>query len=312
MAYLAKRYGEMRVGFVVLSAVFAGLALVVLVRRLAFPCTLELTDDAILLPRAYPWRRITTIPYADIVSIRGGGELWIDTDTGSFTIWANRLKDYRAVREIISVKTAATVVESDSDEFPRPLVQWTEPQDWARFRTRAAISKPFVYQLRKELWFFVRCYAFCSVFLVLPCLAFVLLPWIFVLGPFQIGAVSIRAVAGASVLAMFITMLHWLYGIFPVGSETKISFRDQGVIVRFPSRQQFVWNYRQFCGWAVIERQFKGRILQILLLKRMVKGRDYDEAFALPDASVRDQVLQILNDRQVPQAPDLAPSWEAE
>ena len=54
------------------------------------------------------------------------------------------------------------------------------------------------------------------------------------------------------------------------------------------------------------------RILQILLLKRLVKGRAYNVAFALPDASVRDQVVQILNDKQVPQAPDLKPSWEAE
>jgi hypothetical protein len=48
------------------------------------------------------------------------------------------------------------------------------------------------------------------------------------------------------------------------------------------------------------------------LLKRLVKDRACNEEFALPDAGVRDQVLQILNDRQVPQVSDVEPSWEVE
>jgi len=32
----------------------------------------------------------------------------------------------------------------------------------------------------------------------------------------------------------------------------------------------------------------------------------------MPDASDREQALQILADRQVPQVPDLKPSWESE
>src|SRR5436853_5085038 len=70
MAYLADGHPELRVVLIVLSVIFGTLALVVLIRRLAFPCTLELTDDAILLPGGHPWPRITTIPYADIISIQ--------------------------------------------------------------------------------------------------------------------------------------------------------------------------------------------------------------------------------------------------
>ncbi len=114
-----------------------------------------------------------------------------------------------------------------------------------------------------------------------------------------------------SVLAIFITILHWFYGIGPVSPNAKISFRDRGITNQLPNGQQWDRTYRQLCGWTVIEREFKGRILQILLL-RLVKGRARSQAIALPDASVRDQVVQILNDKQVPHAPDLKPSWEAE
>jgi hypothetical protein len=328
MAYLAGGYAEMpRVGFIALSVIFAALAGVVLIRRLAFPCMLELTDDAILLPRGHPWPRITAVPYADIIRIEDRGDgLAVATGRGSFGIVAMRLEGYPAVREIISAKTAIALPDYEplrwggfpprpvvrSDEFPRPLMHWVEPEDWTGYRVRAEISKPVLYQLRKELWFFVRCYTFCCAFIVLPCLAFILLPSLFLLGPLQVLTISISSFPAVSVLAIFITILHWLYGIYPVRPETKISFRDRGITERLLNGQQCDWSYRQCCGWTLIEREFKGRILQILLLKRLVKGRTYNEAFALPDASVRDQVAQILNDQQVPQAPDLKPPWEVE
>jgi hypothetical protein len=326
MAYLARGYAEMPlVGFIALSAVFAALALVVLIRRLAFPCILELTDDAILLPRGHPWPRITTIPYADVIRIEERGDgLALATGRGSFGIGAIRCEGYRAVRETISAKTAIALPDYDkrepprwtgfppksdwrSDEFPRPLVHWVEPEEWTRYRRRAEMSKPVLCQLRKELWFFMRCYAFCCAFIVLPCLGFILLPWLFLLGPFQVFTISVSSLVAVSVLAMFVTMLHWLYGIDPVRPETKISFRDRGITALLLNGQQWDWSYRQFRGWTVIERESKGRLLQILLLE----GRANQVAFALPDVGVRDQVAQILNERQVPQAPDLKPSWEA-
>jgi hypothetical protein len=103
-------------------------------------------------------------------------------------------------------------------------------------------------------------------------------------------------------------MLHWLYRIYPVGPKTQISFRDRRITERLPDGQQFDCNYRQFRSWAVIERPFKGHVLQILPL---TKGRTISLAIALRDAIIRDQVVQILNDRHVPQAPDLTPSCEA-
>jgi hypothetical protein len=312
MAYLARSFAEVQhVGFIALSVIFATLALVVLVRRLAFPCTLELTEDSILLPRGHPWPRITTITFADIICLQDGGDsLWINTSRDSFSIWTNKFEDYPAVREAIAVKAAIALEPSGSYDHPAPLVQWVEPEDWTRFLARAEITKPVLYQLHTELWFFVRCYAFCFAFIVVPFLCFVLLIF-FGWGPFLLVAVSIRPFAAVFFLAVIFTMLHWLDRIFPVHAE-KIRFLKRGITKRNPSGQLFVWDYRQFSGWVVIERQFKEHILQILLLKQLVKGRAYTQEFAFPDASVRDQVVQILNDRQVPQALDIKPSWEAE
>ena len=232
------------------------------------------------------------------------------------------------MREIISAKTAIALPDYDQtepslrdffttpnsrwDEFPPPLVHWVEPEGWARYRKHAEKSKPVLHQLRRELRFFLRCYAFLCGYVVVPCLALILLPWLFSLGPLQVVTVSIRILIETSVLAIFITMVHWFHVIHPVPANSEISFRERGITQRFPSRQVRDWSYRQFSGWTIIEREFKGRILQILVLKRAVKGLEYNEAFALPDDSVRDQVAKILNDKQVPQASDVKPSWEAD
>ena len=67
------------------------------------------------------------------------------------------------------------------------------------------------------------------------------------------------------------------------------------------------WNYHDFSGWAVVKRQFEGRVLHILLLK----GRTYVREFALPEIDTRDRLIQILHEKQIPQAPGLDPSWES-
>lgn len=321
--------GGPRVGVIALGVIFFALALVVLVRRLAFPFSIEMTDDAVLLPRGYYWPRVTKIPYADIISIQDCGDsLELVTGRGRFCVGVIRFEGYRAVREIISDKTAIALEplpgtginpKSDGHERPEPLVRWMEPKGWTGFRKRAELSKPFLYQLSTELWFFLRFYTFCFAFMVVPIFVFMLYASLYlrpysVLKPYQRFAftISILPFGSVALFATFISMLHWLYGITPVCPETKVSFRDRGISVRLPNGQQFSWNYHQFVGWAVIERHFKEHILQILLLKRLVKGRACNLAFALPDASVREQVQQILVERQLPQMSDIKPSWETE
>lgn len=191
------------------------------------------------------------------------------------------------------------------------LVHWVEPKDWALYRTRVAISRPVWRQLRRELRFLMRCYAFVCAFAVLPCLALVLIPVLQVLEPLQVITILIQTLIASPSLAVFITIIHWLYGIYPVGPERQISFHDLGITALLPSGQQFDWGFGRLCGWRVIERTYKGRVLQILLLQSM-DGQYFDGAFALPDDSIRDRVLQILHEKRLPHSTKLEPSWEAE
>jgi hypothetical protein len=301
------------IGWLVLSAIFSALALTMVIRRLTFPRVLELTDSDILLPRGYPWPRIVSIPYADIIRIRDAGDsLTVVTGNGHFTIGIFRFEGFHTVREAISSRTSITLpgvqpakltgfpprLEVHWEDWPAPLVHWTEPEDWARYRTRVAITS---FRLVKELWFFLRCFAvlFCA-WLPLGLLQ---------LWCYQLSIVSfpIHSVVVLSIAALFITALRWLYIGMPVRPSNKISFRDNGITELLLNGQDGNWNYRDFSAWNLIDREFHGRVLQILLLKT----RRYEISFALPDDGVRDRVVQILTEKQVPHVADLKPSWEA-
>lgn len=317
MVYLARSYVEYGFSFTALSAIFAALALVAFIRRIAFPSTLELTDDAILIPRGHLWLRTTTILYDDIISIREfGSSLEIATQSDTVTVGALRFESYPEVRELISVRTAIALPQSQgcaaqseikSDELPSPLLQWMEPENWYRFRTRAEIAKPVLFQFRTELWFFVRCVAFCCVFIVVPIYCFVLHPWLFALESVQVVHAFISSFFGVVALAAFLTMLHWLDGINPVRPETQVSLRERGIMIQLPNGQRFHWNYRRLSGWTIIERRFQDQVTQILLLER---SDSHTDAIALPDTGIREQVVKILKDRHVAQTPGLRPSWE--
>jgi hypothetical protein len=299
--------------WLVLSVIFAALAVTMVIRRLWFPRVLELTDSDILLPRGYPWPRIVSIPYADIIRVRDAGDsLTVYTGKGRFTIGIFRFEGLQAVREAISAKTSIALpgaqppkwtgfpprFEVHWEDCPTPLVHWTEPEDWARYRTRVAIAD---FRLVKELRFLLRCFAvvFC-VWLPLG---------LFLLWYYELPAVSywIHSVVVLSVLTLFVTALHCFYVSMPVRPSSKISFRDNGITELLLNGQDGNWNYRDFSAWNLIDREFQGHVLQILLLKT----RRYEISFALPDDGVRDRVTQILAEKQMPHLADLKPSWEA-
>jgi hypothetical protein len=289
------------VGF---SAIFAVLALIMMTRRLVFPRVLELTDDAILFPHGFPRTRITRIPYADIIrmSDRGDG-LSVVAATGSFEITASYLPDtesYRAVKDFICSKTSIVTTRLSKSEpsdwriwgFPEPVLRWIEPVDWPRYRTHVVTSRPLLPRFAKALWFFIRCFGV------------ILLPWL-LLQLFQLPTISIAGFLWLVIpVALFFTSLHWLNATYPV-HPTEISFRDKG-ITQFFGKQTWDLNYADFSGWAVVERQFEGRVLHILLLQ----GRSRVFEFALPDTTTRDRLEQLFHDKQIPPSPDLKPSWE--
>jgi len=289
-------------GLTALSAMFAILALFMIARRLVFPRVLEVNDDAILFPHGFPKTRITRISYADIIWMRGGGlgnhpSFCMTTSRGSFEIGAARFTDiegYRAARDYIYSKASETMADKDEQAkiraaFPDPI---QEPGAWPRYRTHLVVSKPLLPRLAKALWFFVRC------------LGIIFLPWI-LLRLFQLPTVSVAEFLGLSIsVTFFFTLLHWLNATYPARA-TKITIHPNG-ITQLSGKQTFTWSYRDFSGWAVVERQFEGYVLHLLLLKRPT----YVVTFVPPDTGTRDRFMQLLEDKKIPQLPDLKPSWE--
>jgi len=310
MAHLAKDFtGAIFFCLVVLSVIFAVLACIMVTRRLIFPRVLELSEDAILFPHGFPRTRITRIHYVDIIrmaerSVEGQSSFWMFIGRGIFEIGTNHLPniaDYNAVRDFICAKVSVAIPRHDERgalasrtwrEFPEPILHWREPNDWARYRTLQFTSKPLFPRFARALWFFGRCFGI------------IILPWfiLFLCGVPTSPAVEYVSLALA--VTLFFTSLHWLNAAHPVHA-TEISFRDNG-ITQFFGKQTMDHNYGLFSGWAIVERQCEGRVLQILLLRWPYGVR----AFALSDTNTRNRLVQIFHDKKIPQVPDLRPSWE--
>jgi hypothetical protein len=311
MVYLARDFaGVVYFGFITLSSIFAFLAIFMIARRLVFPRVLELHDDAIVFPHGFPRTRITRISYGDIIRMSEGlagnnHGLCIVTARGTFQIAASYLpnmENYRAVKDFISSKSSIAMGHCGLLKhgdwrlfgFPEPILHWVEPEDWPRYRTRLATSKPLLLPLAKALWFFTRCFGI------------IILPW-FILRLCRVPtAPTFDYICLSSAVAFFITLIyHWLATIWPVHA-TVISFRNRG-ITQFFGKQTRDLNYHDLSGWTVVERQFEGRALHILLLKRRTQIIE----LALPDSNTRDRIVQIFHDKQISHSPDLIPSWES-
>jgi hypothetical protein len=313
MAFLARDFvGVIFVFLIMLSAIFGILGVIMMTRRSVFPHAIELTDDVILYPHGFPRTRITSIPYVDILRIENRGDgnqtgLTVVSGPGPFAISASyfaQAEDYRAVKDFICTRTSIVIPREEKPEplkwgdwrirgFPEPLLRWKEPEEWPRYRTHLAKSKPMLPRIVSALWFFARWFV---VFLI---------PWLLLrlLGVPTAGTTPFLCLV--ILVALFFTWIfHWLTAIWPVHC-TEISFRDNG-ITQFFGKQTADWNYHHFSGWAMIERQFEGQSILILLLK----GRFGITSFAIPDIAIRDQLTRLLHDKSIPHAPDLKPPWE--
>jgi hypothetical protein len=173
-------------------------------------------------------------------------------------------------------------------------LRWNEPEEWSRYRTQLVKSKPLLNRLDKAFWFFARCIGIFSI------------PWL-LLVLFQVPTAPVpEYLCLVTAIALFLTLIyHWLATIWPVHC-TEISFRDNG-ITQFFGKQTADWNYHQFSGWAMIEKQFERQPIFILLLQ----GRSRIVSFAIPDFNIRDRIAQLLRDKKISYAPDLKPPWES-
>jgi hypothetical protein len=309
IAHKAEEFtGVIFVCLVALSLMFTFVACIMMTRRFFFPRVLELSEDALLFPRGFPRTRIIRIHYMDIIrwdgSTAGQSGFSLITGKGRFEIgpaYFPNIADYDSVRDFIRSKLSAAIplrVEGGASErktrreFYEPILSWREPDDWARYRTFLFTSKPLFSRLARALWFCVRCFGI------------IMLPW-FVL--FLCGmptSPAVEYVLLALAVSFFFTSLHWLRAKHPVHA-TEICFRDNG-ISQFFGIQTMDHNYGLFSGWEIVERQFEGRVLPILLMRWPYGVR----AFALPDKIIHDRLVQIFHEKKIPQIPDLRPSWE--
>ncbi len=310
VAHLARGFrGAIFVCLVALSVIFTVLAFIMVTRRLIFPRVLELSEDAVLFPRGFPTTRIIRIHYTDIIRMwerRIGGQrsFCMVTGTGRFEIGTSHLPNiasYHAVSGFICAKVSVAIASHDERvdsasktwrEFPDPILRWREPDDWAHYRTFLFTSKPLFPRLAGAFWFCVRC------------LAIIILPWLVLLLCGVPTAPAVEYLSLGLAVTLFFTSLHWLNAAYPVHAS-EISLRDNG-ITQFFGKQTMDWNYDQFSGWAVVEKQFEGRVLLFLLLQSRTGVR----TSALPDSNIRDRLVQILHDKKIPQVPALRPSWE--
>jgi Na+(H+)/acetate symporter ActP len=294
--------------FISLSVMFGFLGIFMLVRRIIFPRILELTEDAILFPHGFPRTRVARISFADIIGMRSGHltanpSFCMATAKGDFEIGAARFKNienYQAVKNFICSRTSIQLPQNQPQPltwktvwFPDPILYWRESEDYIRYRTHLAVSKSLRNRLAKAIWFFARCFGF------------IFLPWL-ILNFFQVPTMPIAGFLALSIsVSTFFTLLHWLYTSHPA-RVTEIAVRKNGMML-LSGKQTWNLNFSDCLGWAIIERKFEDNIFHILLLQRL----KYVFVAALPDVETRDQLIQIFNDKKIPQLSNLKPSWES-
>jgi hypothetical protein len=286
---------------------FAILALFMITRRIIFPRVLELTDDAILFPHGFPKTRITRISFADIIRMRDGTltahpSFSMATGKGTFEIGAARFKNiehYHVVRNFICSKASIMLPENKIGQStwrtgwsPNPILYWKEPEDYVRYRTHIAVSKPLLLRLARASWFFARCFGF------------IFLCWLIVNFSQFPAFPDTGFLVLAGIVTLFFTLLHWLNATYPA-RVGEITVRENG-ITELSGKQTRNLNYGDCRGWKVVEREFEGHAFHILLLQRP----KYVFEVVLPDINTRDRLIQIFNDKKIPLLSNLKPSWE--
>lgn len=294
------------VGLMILSSLFIFLALMVLARRVFFPRVLRLDEDAIYFPRGFSANRADSIRYADIVrmieSNRQRLSLRLMTSRRQFSIDGPSLgipENYVAVRALILQKASISSSSASEEvpkpgtwrETPEPALQWTEPDNWPRYRTHLVTSKPRLLRLGRTFWFFIRC------------LGIVAVPWI-ILRLCGLADSLSSYLPLALIVSLFFTWLHW-YGVVHPASRKVLTFRTHGITLHY-GKQFADYRYQDVSGWTIAERSFEGRSLDILLLE--IRNRQVPCVF--PDAETRDRAAKILGDKRVPVNAELKPNWE--
>ncbi len=327
-AFFASLFG----GFNILSALLALLAIALVVDRAASSQTLELTETAILLP-SFPHRgRTRQVRYADIIflhehKVGRGHFLQIVTGQEIHKIESRMLPNlasYQTVRDALctnvpvekqaaSVKTPPIARRENSVPTLResmylspvalvgmekrllinPLLAWTEPEDYPRYRTHLVVTAKPLWRRRARavthfcLWFF---------------------PGLFLL-------LLIRQPVGTYLvmvppMALLLAWLAWDNYHHPERCS-KISFFPHDYVVQ-SGLQAWSMNYQDITGWSVVERSFENHPLYFLILENRSRrdGAKYVRTWAFADLHLREPIVQLMREKQLPHSPLLKLPWE--
>lgn len=287
------------------AGLFAATYVIVLAKRMSGPQTLELTERGITVRRLgsrvdqihvefSKISRLLETNFGNKMIFRViGKERELDVDSTFF----ETSEGYAVVRNVICARSGIdfppdTAVVLGWREVPPPPLHWTEPADWPRYRSSLVAAKPPFPRILRNVRFFLCCFAIIMVPRLLLHFSGLADP------PFW------GYLAGALVLAAFLTFMYWYSNAYPA-RIAEIVFRADHVTF-FSGKQTANIKYENYLGWNIVERQFEGRPLLILLLKT----NRWVRAHALARPEDRDQVSQILESKKIPADPNLRPSWE--
>jgi hypothetical protein len=175
---------------------------------------------------------------------------------------------------------------------PEPFISWIEPPEWVQYRSALYKSEPLLFRIGRVLWIFVFCFFIITI------------PWL-LLVMFKVPTATASSYLSLDLAVTFIyTLPIWLSILYPVHA-TKMSLHRNG-LTQFFGKQTFEINYDQISVWAIIERQFHGCSILILLLQIGSKVSEY----ALPDSDTHDRLVAIFHEKGIFQISELKPTWE--
>jgi len=158
--------------FFALGVAFFVMAALGLIVRLGFRRTLVLDDRCIIVPSGFFRLRHRRIPYVDVTQMwerrsPDGVTLWVVTEEAKSEIqsWLlTKPASYDEIKRFIYARAPEVQRLFAHHEppawmtwiVPKPLLKWTEPGDWQRYRTHLFDTSPLGARLGRAVWFFAR------------------------------------------------------------------------------------------------------------------------------------------------------------
>jgi len=271
----------------------------------------QVYNHPILLPCGFLHATTQCIPYRDITEmceIRDHGRAILRIETRSWygEIWDDALSDitdFHAIRDFISSHAPITTSDEEIiksagswrqvlmkwERFPKPVVRWTVPDSYLRYRTHLVVSTPLLDRLSKMS-------------MTLVWVAVIAVPFLLYQRFFH------EPLLGWIVFFIFLE-LFFIWGSWMLMHDPanwgEISCYEEEIVWE-GCKQSWNYNYRDILGWNEIEREYEGRILYIFLFK----FKDYVLDAGMDDPEKRDRLVRVLEEKIGSRSNEVTAEWE--